>query len=66
MRQKDLLTLGDNSNLAVIETPAFMRGGYPVGGFNPAPALEPQLGAYLLGDADPGRLAAGARRIEAA
>jgi uncharacterized protein (DUF885 family) len=46
VRQKDLLTLADNSNLAVIDTPVFMRGIYAVGGFNPAPALEPQLGAY--------------------
>ncbi len=35
-----------NGNLAVIDTPVFMRGAYGVGGFNPAPALEPQLGAY--------------------
>ena len=46
VRQKDLLTLADNSNLAVIDTPVFMRGIYAVGGFNAAPALEPQLGAY--------------------
>jgi uncharacterized protein (DUF885 family) len=30
----------------VIETPEFMRGIYGVGGFNPAPPLEPQLGAF--------------------
>ncbi len=30
----------------MIETPEFMRGIYAVGGFNPAPALEPQLGAF--------------------
>jgi uncharacterized protein (DUF885 family) len=46
VRKKDLLTLADNSNLAVIDTPVFMRGVYAVGGFNAAPALEPQLGAY--------------------
>jgi uncharacterized protein (DUF885 family) len=46
VRQKDLLTLAAGSNLAVIDTPAFMRGIYGVGGFNPAPALEPQLGAF--------------------
>jgi uncharacterized protein (DUF885 family) len=46
VKQKDLLTLADNSNLAVIDTPVFMRGVYAVGGFNAAPALEPQLGAY--------------------
>jgi len=30
----------------VIDTPEFMRGIYAVGGLNPAPALEPQLGAF--------------------
>jgi uncharacterized protein (DUF885 family) len=30
----------------VIETPEFMRGIYSVGGFNPAPALQPNLGAF--------------------
>jgi uncharacterized protein (DUF885 family) len=33
-------------NLKLIETPEFMRGIYAVGGFNPAPPLEPQLGAF--------------------
>lgn len=47
VRQKDLLTLSAGSNLAVIDTPVFMRGIYGVGGFNPAPALEPQLGAFF-------------------
>ncbi|MFT3906206.1 MAG: DUF885 domain-containing protein [Steroidobacteraceae bacterium] len=46
VRERDLLTLPDTRNLQVIETPAFMRGIYGVGGFNPAPALEPQLGAF--------------------
>jgi uncharacterized protein (DUF885 family) len=46
VKEKDLLTLPARSNLQVIETPEFMRGIYGVGGFNPAPALEPQLGAY--------------------
>ena len=46
MREKNLLTLPPRSNLQVIETPVFMRGIYAVGGFNPAPALEPQLGAF--------------------
>jgi uncharacterized protein (DUF885 family) len=46
VRQKDLLTLPGAGNLAVIDTPVFMRGIYSVGGFNPAPALEPQLGAF--------------------
>jgi len=46
VREKDLLTLPSRSNLEVIETPEFMRGLYGVGGFNPAPPLEPQLGAF--------------------
>jgi uncharacterized protein (DUF885 family) len=46
VKQKDLLTLPARSNLQVVETPEFLRGIYGVGGFNPAPALEPQLGAF--------------------
>jgi uncharacterized protein (DUF885 family) len=46
VREKGLLTLPSRGNLQVIETPEFMRGIYAVGGFNPAPALEPQLGAF--------------------
>jgi uncharacterized protein (DUF885 family) len=46
VREKGLLTLSSGGNLAVIETPLFMRGIYGVGGFNPAPVLEPQLGAF--------------------
>jgi uncharacterized protein (DUF885 family) len=46
VREKHLLTLASGSNLSVIDTPVFMRGIYGVGGFSPAPALEPQLGAY--------------------
>jgi uncharacterized protein (DUF885 family) len=46
VRDKALVTLSERSNLQVIETPAFMRGIYSVAGFNPAPALEPQLGAF--------------------
>jgi len=46
VRQKQLLTLPGSSNLQVIETPAFLRGIYAVGGFNPAPALQPELGAF--------------------
>src|SRR5262249_35634611 len=48
VREKGFLTLPPRSNLEVIETPEFMRGIYAVGGFNPAPALEPQLGAFYL------------------
>jgi uncharacterized protein (DUF885 family) len=46
VRQKGLLTLPGGGNLRVIETPEFMRGIYAVGGFNPAPPLQPQLGAF--------------------
>src|SRR5215468_89404 len=46
VRQKDLLTLPPRSNLEVIPTPEFMRGIYAVGGFNPAPPLQPELGAF--------------------
>jgi uncharacterized protein (DUF885 family) len=46
VREKGLLKLPPHDNLQVIETPAFMRGIYSVGGFNAAPALEPRLGAF--------------------
>jgi uncharacterized protein (DUF885 family) len=46
VKQKDLLTLPKRANLEVVETPVFMRGIYGVGGFNAAPALEPELGAF--------------------
>lgn len=46
VQQKHLLTLSARDNLQVIPTPEFMRGVYSVGGFDPAPALEPQLGAF--------------------
>ncbi len=45
-RAKNLLTLPTSGNLQVIPTPEFERGIYGVGGFNPAPVLEPQLGAF--------------------
>jgi uncharacterized protein (DUF885 family) len=47
VHEKNLLTLPGHSNLQVIPTPEFVRGIYAVGGFNPAPALEPQLGAFF-------------------
>ncbi len=47
VRKKNLVPLFDAKNLQVIPTPEFMRGIYGVGGFNPAPALEPQLGAFF-------------------
>ena len=46
VRQKHLVTLPSRNNLQVIPTPEFMRGIYGVAGFNPAPAFEPQLGAF--------------------
>lgn len=46
-RSKNLLTLPVHDNLQVIPTPEFERGIYAVGGFNPAPVLEPQLGAFF-------------------
>ncbi len=46
VQEKHLLTLPARSNLQVIPTPEFMRGIYSVGGFSPAPPLEPQLGAF--------------------
>jgi uncharacterized protein (DUF885 family) len=46
VHDKNLLSLPDHGNLQVIPTPEFERGIYAVGGFNPAPVLEPQLGAF--------------------
>lgn len=46
VRTSGLVPLPPRDNLQVIETPAFMRGIYAVGGFSAAPALEPQLGAF--------------------
>ncbi|MCC6364840.1 MAG: DUF885 domain-containing protein [Bryobacterales bacterium] len=46
VREKNLLALPVKDNLQLIETPAFMRGIYAVGGFNAAPALQPELGAF--------------------
>ena len=46
-RGKNLLTLPAGGNLQVIPTPEFQRGIYGVGGFNPAPTFEPQLGAFF-------------------
>jgi uncharacterized protein (DUF885 family) len=46
VREKQLVTLPPRSNLEVIDTPEFMRGIYGVGGFNSAPPLQPELGAF--------------------
>ena len=43
---KGVVSLTPSTNLKVIETPVFQRGIYSVGGFNPAPALIPELGAF--------------------
>jgi uncharacterized protein (DUF885 family) len=47
VKEKGLLTLPPRSNLEVIDTPEFLRGVYAVGGFNQAPPLEPELGAFF-------------------
>ena len=46
VREKGLVTLPPRANLQVIETPEFMRGIFGVGGFNSAPPLQPELGAF--------------------
>ncbi len=46
VQARNLVQLPAHDNLQVIETPKFMRGIYGVGGFAPAPALEPKLGAF--------------------
>jgi uncharacterized protein (DUF885 family) len=46
VKEKGLVTLPPRSNLQVIDTPEFMRGIYGVGGFNSAPPLQPELGAF--------------------
>jgi uncharacterized protein (DUF885 family) len=46
VRDRKVVPLPARTNLQVIPTPEFMRGIYSVGGFNPAPALQPKLGAF--------------------
>jgi hypothetical protein len=46
VKSRDFLSLPGQDNLQLIETPGYMRGIYGVGGFNPAPALEPGQGAF--------------------
>lgn len=46
-QSKNLLTLPAGANLQVIPTPKFFRGIYGVGGFSPAPVLQPDLGAFF-------------------
>jgi uncharacterized protein (DUF885 family) len=45
--EKSLLTLIGRENLQVIETPAFLRGALGVAAFQPAPPLQPELGAFF-------------------
>lgn len=47
VKDHHLLTLPSANKLEVIPTPQFMQGIYAVGGFSPAPALEPKLGSYF-------------------
>jgi uncharacterized protein (DUF885 family) len=46
VREKGLVGVPTGNNLQVVETPPFMRSSYSVGGFNPAPPLQPALGAF--------------------
>ena len=46
VKEHGLVPLPKLDNLQVIPTPEFMRGIYGVGGFDPAPALQPELGAF--------------------
>src|SRR5215471_12735206 len=46
VKERQLVTLPPRSNLQVTDTPEFMRGIYGVGGFNSAPPLQPELGAF--------------------
>ncbi len=46
VQQSQLLGLPARANLQVIPTPEFQRAVYATGGFDPAPPLQPQLGAF--------------------
>jgi uncharacterized protein (DUF885 family) len=46
IQKKNLLTLPPIENLIVRETPPFMRSIYGVAGFDGAPPLQPDLGAF--------------------
>jgi uncharacterized protein (DUF885 family) len=46
VRRKKLLTLPPTSKLQVLETPPFMRSLYGVAGFDGAPPLTPDVGAF--------------------
>jgi uncharacterized protein (DUF885 family) len=47
VQEKRLLSYPAKDNLQVIPTPKFMRGIFGVAGFDAAPPLEPQLGAFF-------------------
>jgi uncharacterized protein (DUF885 family) len=47
VKAHDILPLPKAGHLEVIPTPEFMRGVYGVGGFQPAPPLAPDLGAFF-------------------
>lgn len=47
VKDRNLVPLPALNNLQIIPTPAFMRGVYAVAGFQPAPPLEPHLGAFF-------------------
>jgi uncharacterized protein (DUF885 family) len=47
VEEHHLLTLPRLDNMQVVPTPEFMRGVYGVAGFQPAPPLEPHLGAFF-------------------
>ena len=54
IREKKIVALSDRDNLKVIPTPPFMRGVYSVGGFHPAPPLDPTAEAqYWVTPIDP-------------
>ena len=48
LRRANLLTLTGRENLSIIETPGFLRGILGVAAFQPAPPLQPDLGAFFM------------------
>ena len=54
IRKKQIVALSSRDNLKVIPTPEFERASYSVGGFHPAPPLEPNAEAqYWVTPIDP-------------
>ena len=66
VRDHQLLSLGDTSNLKVIETPEFMRGIYSVGGSSALLRCCIPAASLVLANADSRDVAGGSRRIKAA